>query len=76
MPGNTGNGVASHFGRQLKKSRMSRNWSIRELSAHMGVDPGHLSRIETGRRPPTEQLAFACDHVFPERDGWFIEYYR
>jgi hypothetical protein len=37
---------------------------------------GHLSRIENGKRPPTENLAAACDAAFPERRGWFSEYYE
>jgi hypothetical protein len=35
----------------------------------------HLSRIENGRRPPTESVATAMDAVFPERQGWFLEFY-
>lgn len=27
-------------------------------------------------RPPTEKLAKACDAVWPERKGWFSEYYE
>jgi hypothetical protein len=41
----------------------------------MGVAAGHLSRIETGKRPPTENVATKCDEVFPERRGWFSEFY-
>ena len=36
----------------------------------------HLSRIERGVRPPTQHVADACDRVFPERKGWFAEYYE
>ena len=35
-----------------------------------------LSRIENGKRPPTENVAAACDRVFSERRGWFSEYYE
>jgi hypothetical protein len=28
------------------------------------------------RRPPTENVATACDAAFPERRGWFTEYYE
>lgn len=41
----------------------------------MGVNAGHLSRIENGKRPPTEALALACDEAFPERRGWFTDWY-
>ena len=35
-----------------------------------------LSRIENGKRPPTEVLAAACDKAFPERRGWFCDWYQ
>lgn len=55
---------------------MARGWSIHELARRMGVAAGHLSRIENGKRPPTEAIAARCDDVFPERRGWFTEYYE
>jgi transcriptional regulator with XRE-family HTH domain len=55
---------------------MTRGWSLDELSRRAGIAAGHLSRIENGRRPPTEAVAAACDAVFPERQGWFTEYVR
>ena len=66
----------SHFGKQLKKERLAHGWSLPELSRRSGIDAGHLSRIENGKRPPTEAIAQACDAVFPERKGWFSEYYE
>lgn len=60
----------------MKKERLARGWSLRELSARTGIDDGNLSRIETGKRPPTAKVATACDRVFPERNGWFMEYYE
>ena len=38
-------------------------------------DGAHLSRIENGLRPPTRALALACDAAFPERRGWYTDYY-
>jgi transcriptional regulator with XRE-family HTH domain len=75
MPGKVTNPV-SHFGRQLKKERLARGWSLPELSRRTGIDAGHLSRIENGKRPPTVGIAMACDTAFPERTGWFSEYYE
>lgn len=66
---------ASHFGRQLKKERLARGLSLPELAKVAGIDGGHLSRIETGKRPPTEHVAARCDEAFPERKGWFTEYW-
>jgi transcriptional regulator with XRE-family HTH domain len=71
-----GNGnMATHFGRQVKKERLARGWSLRELAARSGIDFSHLSRIESGKRAPTEKIADAMDTVFPERKRWFREYY-
>ena len=66
---------ASHFGRQLKKERLARGLSLPELANITGIDGGHLSRIENGKRPPTVKIATACDKAFTERKGWFTEYY-
>jgi DNA-binding XRE family transcriptional regulator len=74
MAGNNGGNPATHFGRQLRKERLSRGWSIHELAHRTGITAGHLSRIENGKRMPTAAIAQACDEVFPERRGWFSEY--
>lgn len=76
MSGNNGNGAATHFGRQMKKERLAHSWSLRELSTRTEVDFATLSRVENGKRPPTEKLAKACDQLWPERRGWFLEYYE
>lgn len=62
----------SYFGRQVKKERLARGWGLVELSERTGIDAGHLSRIENGKRPPTEKVAKECDRVFAERRGWFL----
>jgi transcriptional regulator with XRE-family HTH domain len=68
--------AATHFGRQMQKERLARGWSLRQMAARTGIDFTTLSRIENGNRPPNERLARACDKVFPERDGWFYDYYE
>jgi transcriptional regulator with XRE-family HTH domain len=75
MSGNSNTSAATHFGRQLKKERLAHGWGLRELSQRTGIDAGHLSRVENGKRPPTEAIALACDDVFPERRGWFMDWY-
>ena len=76
MAGNNGGTPVTHFGRQVRKERLARGWSIHDLAQRTGVAAGHLSRIENGKRPPTEAIAAKCDDVFPERRGWFTEYYE
>ena len=60
----------------MRKERTARGWSLREFSQRTGLNPGHVSRIENGKRPPTENVATACDAAFPELRGWFTEYYE
>ncbi len=73
---NNGNSASTHFGRQMRKERLAHGWSLREFHTRTGVDIGHASRIETGKAPPTETVAKACDAAWPERRGWFLEYYE
>ena len=66
---------SAHFGKQVKKERLERGWGLDELAKITGISPAHWSRIENGKRPPTEATAVACDKAFPERRGWFYEYW-
>jgi hypothetical protein len=66
---------AAYFGRQVRKARRSRGWSLHEFGEQVVYHPAALSRIENGKRPPTETLAKACDRVFPECGGWFYEFF-
>jgi transcriptional regulator with XRE-family HTH domain len=75
MPVNNGN-PAHYFGKQMKKERLARRWTLRDLSAITGLNVGYLSLIENGKRPPTLKVAEACDLVFTERKGYFVEYYN
>lgn len=47
------------FGEAVRRLRTERGMSLRELARRACVDPGHLSRVEAGRRPPTVQMATA-----------------
>jgi hypothetical protein len=76
MAENSRGNPATHFGKQMRKERMARGWSLTEFARLTGINAGHLSRIENGKRPPTESVATACDVAFPERKGWFTEYYQ
>lgn len=70
-----GGNPASYFGKQVKKERVARGWALVDLARETGISEAHWSRIENGKRPPTEATAAACDTAFPERRGWFCEYY-
>ncbi len=73
--GSNGKGVAGHFGRQVRRDRLAHGWSITELSAQTGINAAHLSRIENGKRPPTARLADALDKAFPDRRGWYLQWF-
>jgi transcriptional regulator with XRE-family HTH domain len=76
MAANTDRNPLTHFGKQVRKERLARGWSLREFAARTGLVAPYWSQIENGRRPPTEKIAKACDRVFPERRGYFLEYYE
>ena len=54
---------------------MARGWSIAEVARRTKLNAAHLSRIELGRRPPTDTIAAALDKVFPEKQGWFLTWH-
>jgi DNA-binding XRE family transcriptional regulator len=66
---------ARYFGQQVRRARRAAGWTLAEFGQRIGYDPGQISRIENGKRPPTELFAQMCDQAFPERGGWFGEFY-
>jgi transcriptional regulator with XRE-family HTH domain len=58
----------------MRKERLAHGWPLAELGRRTGLDPAHLGRVESGRRPPTEAVAAALDGVFPSRRGWFSDW--
>jgi transcriptional regulator with XRE-family HTH domain len=68
-------GIAGHFGRQVRRDRLARGMSITELAQETGINAAHLSRIENGRRPPTARIADALDKSFPDRRGWYLQWF-
>lgn len=68
--------LATHFGQMVKKERLAKGWTLRDVADRTGIDYSHLSRIERGVRPPTEAVASALDeHAFPGRATSFLEFY-
>ena len=51
------------FGQRLRELRTSRAISLAALADAVPCDKGHLSRVETGARRPTEELARRLDAV-------------
>jgi transcriptional regulator with XRE-family HTH domain len=75
MASGTSNPVR-YFGLQVRKARLSAGWTLAEFGQRTGYDPAHLGRIENGKRPATKLIADMCDQAFPERGGWFGEFYE
>ena len=55
------------FGQRVRALRTERGWSLAELAAAVPCDKGHLSRIETGGRRATAELARRLDDVLGAR---------
>jgi transcriptional regulator with XRE-family HTH domain len=70
------NDPVRYFGRQVRKERLAAGWTLAEFGQRIGYDPAHLSRIESGKRPATEEFARLCDQAFPDRNGWFSEFFE
>ncbi len=67
---------AAYFGRQVRKERTARGWNLHDFGQMIAYHPAAISRVENGRRPPTASFADQCDRVFPERNGWFHEFFE
>ena len=60
----------------MHKERLARGWSLREFAARTGINVGHASPDREREAAADENVAAACDAAFPERKGWFTEYYE
>jgi len=48
---------AAYFGRQVRKERTACGWNLHDFDQQIAYHPAAISRIENGRRPPTESFA-------------------
>ncbi|OKH98211.1 transcriptional regulator [Streptomyces sp. CB02923] len=51
------------FGIELRRCRTARGWSLTRLAMAVHYSKGHLSKVETGLKRPTSELARLCDTV-------------
>lgn len=49
------------FGDKLRQLRLERELSLSRFAALVKYDKGYLSRLETGKKAPSEEVARACD---------------
>lgn len=73
---NKANSAATHLGRTMHRDRTAHGWTLRAFAARTGIIYSTLSAVENGRRPFSEKLAIACDEQFPEKRGWYLQYYE
>lgn len=56
------------FGDELRRLRQQRGLSLKKFAQLVHYDPGYLSKIENGLKPPTDAIVGRCDAVL-EADG-------
>lgn len=56
------------FGDELRSLRRQRGLSLKKLARVVHFDPGYLSKIENGLKPPTATVASRCDAAL-DADG-------
>lgn len=42
--------IAVRFGKRLRSLRIKKSWSQVEMAEHLGVDRGHISDLEHGKK--------------------------
>ena len=55
------------FGEKLRQLRNERDLSLTRLAALTHYNKGYLSRVETGQKPATDDIARACDMALEAR---------
>lgn len=53
----------SSFGQLLRARRRQQGLSLAQLATRLYFDKGHVSKVETDKRPPSMEFAQACDRV-------------
>jgi transcriptional regulator with XRE-family HTH domain len=61
-------GTPVTFGELLRKRRLQQGLSLSRLAAMVHFDRGHISKVETDKRPPSIGFAEACDRALRAGD--------
>jgi transcriptional regulator with XRE-family HTH domain len=59
--------VMTTFGDKLRQLRLERELSLSRFAAMVMYDKGYLSRLETGKKTPSEDVARKCDNALDAR---------
>ncbi|WP_157864996.1 helix-turn-helix domain-containing protein, partial [Streptomyces prasinopilosus] len=63
-------GTPATFGQLLRAHRTRRGLSLTRFAALVHFDPGHISKVETGKRSPSVGFAKACDRALHAGDAF------
>ena len=58
------------FGAELRLRRQEAGMTLEELSRKIHYSKSHLSKVETGAKNPSRDVARACDAASKPTDGW------
>ncbi|WP_049565337.1 helix-turn-helix domain-containing protein [Streptomyces sp. SBT349] len=64
-----------YFGEEVMRARLARKLTQSQLGTGVGCSQGHVSRVEAGRKIPSEEFAAKCDLVLGT-DGMFVRLRR
>ncbi|MBQ1101197.1 helix-turn-helix domain-containing protein [Streptomyces sp. b94] len=56
-------GLPVTFGQMLRAQRTKRGLSLTQFATRVHFSPGHISKVETGKRSPSAGFARACDQA-------------
>lgn len=63
--GRTPNALSTKIGQRIKAIREKKGWTQADMAAHLGIERGHISEIENGRRaitiPTLQTIASGLD---------------
>lgn len=60
--------VPPSFGEDVRRVRLARGLTLKNLGRGAGYSEGHVSKVETGLVAPSMPFAEGCDHVFGTGD--------
>jgi DNA-binding XRE family transcriptional regulator len=46
----SGNALCVELGNRIRALRLAKRWTQADMAAHLGIDRGHVSEIENGKR--------------------------
>jgi len=63
QPGAAGESDPTHFGSAVRKLRVGREWSLRDLGERIRFNRGYIGKVEQGDKFPDRQFAELADRA-------------